>query len=59
MDGNNREADMTAIASAMSRAIRSITGADVLKHFLFFCGAGILVFALSLTYGLDLSPGLF
>ena len=50
---------MTAIASAMSRAIRSITGADVLKHFMFFCGAGILVLALSLTYGLDLSPGLF
>ncbi|MGM4916979.1 hypothetical protein [Tardiphaga sp. 813_E8_N1_3] len=50
---------MTAIVSAMSRALRSITGADVLKHFMFFCGAGILVLALSLTYGLDLSPGLF
>ncbi|MGM4887937.1 hypothetical protein AB7813_11340 [Tardiphaga sp. 20_F10_N6_6] len=50
---------MTEIASAMSRALRSITGFDVLKHFLFFCGAGILVFVLSLTYGLDLSSGLF
>jgi hypothetical protein len=59
MGGNNHEADMTAIASAMSRAIRSITGADVLKHFVFFCGAGILVFVLSLTYGVDLSSGLF
>jgi hypothetical protein len=58
MGGNDREADMTEIASAMSRAIRSIAG-DMLKHFLFFCGAGILVFVLSLTYGLDLSSGLF
>ena len=50
---------MTAIVGAMSRALRSITGADVLKHFLFFFGAGNLVFVLSLTYGLALSSGLF
>lgn len=50
---------MIAIVSAMSRALLSITGADVLRHFMFFCGAGILVFVLSLSYGLDLSSGLF
>ncbi len=50
---------MTAIVSAISDALLSTTGLDVLKHILFFCGAGILVFGLSLTYGLDLSPGLF
>jgi len=55
MAGNDRETDMTAIVSAISRALLS----DVLKHFMLFCGAGILVFVLSLTYGLDLSPGLF
>jgi hypothetical protein len=59
MGGNDRETDMTAIASAISRALLSTTGVDVLKHCMFFCGAGILVFVLSLTYGLDLSPGLF
>jgi hypothetical protein len=50
---------MTAMARAISRTLLSISGKDVLKQGLFCCGAGILVWLLSLTYGLDLSPGLF
>jgi hypothetical protein len=55
----DREADMTAIARAISHTLLSTSRGDVLKHGLLFCGAGILVSLLLLTYGLDLSPGLF
>ena len=43
---------MTAIAQALSRS--SISSSVALS-----CGACLFVFALSATYGLDLSPGFF
>jgi len=51
---------MTAIAKAVSRALHSATSdVDVLKQLALLCGAGLLVSLVLLTYGLDLSPGLF
>jgi hypothetical protein len=32
---------------------------EILKQLALFCGAGLLVSLLMMTYGLDLSPGLF
>lgn len=32
---------------------------DVLKQLALFCGAGLAVWLLMATYGLDLSPGFF
>jgi hypothetical protein len=50
---------MTAIAHALSRALQSAGEFDALKQIALFCGAGLLVSLLYLTYGLDLSPGFF
>jgi hypothetical protein len=54
---------MTAIIHALSRPFRSakeITKEiDYLKQIALFCGAGLLVSMLLLTYGVDLSPGFF
>jgi hypothetical protein len=50
---------MTAIARAISHTLLSTSRGDALKHVLLFSGAGLLVFLLLLTYGLDLSPGFF
>jgi ribose/xylose/arabinose/galactoside ABC-type transport system permease subunit len=51
---------MTAVARAFSRAFLSTAGEfDVLKHLALLCAAGLYVFLLMLTYGLDLSPGFF
>lgn len=50
---------MTAIINAISRTVFSATSSDVAKHALLLAAACVFVFVLSLTYGLDLSPGLF
>jgi len=50
---------MTAIAQALSRALVIVNDDEVLKELVVFCGAGLPVSLLMLTYGLDLSPGLF
>ena len=50
---------MTAIARALSRAFITVNEVEVLKQLALFCGAGLLVSLLMLTYGIDLSPGLF
>jgi hypothetical protein len=50
---------MTAIAHALSRALHSAGEFDILRQIALLCGAGLLVSLLYLTYGLDLSPGLF
>ena len=50
---------MVAIARALSRAFITVTEVDVLKQLLMFCAAGLFVSLLLLTYGVDLSPGLF
>ena len=50
---------MTAIARALSRVIGTVNEIDILKQIVLFCAAGLFVGLLMLTYGLDLSPGLF
>lgn len=59
MDVKDREADVTAIISAIFRTVVSVTSADVAKHALLLAGACAFVFALSLTDGLDMSLGFF
>jgi hypothetical protein len=51
---------MAAIARAFSRAFQttSLQG-DTIKQLLLFCCAGLFVSVLLMTYGMDLSPGLF
>jgi hypothetical protein len=43
----------------VSRVRVAVREIEALKQFLMFCGAGLFVWLLTLTYGLDLSPGLF
>lgn len=51
---------MTTIARAFSRVFFSNSSEfDELKTLALFCGAGLLVTLLMLTYGIDLSPGFF
>ena len=50
---------MTAIARAFSHAITTISGNEILKQIVLLCAAGLFVSLLMLTYGVDLSPGLF
>jgi hypothetical protein len=52
---------MAAIARALARAFPSTTSFDVeiLKQLALFCGAGLLVSLLLMTYGLDISAGFF
>lgn len=50
---------MTAIAQALSRALVTINDIEPLRQLAMFCGAGLLVSLLMLTYGIDLSPGFF
>jgi len=50
---------VTAIAYALSRAAQSLGEFEVLKMIAIFCGIGLLLSLISLTYGLDLSPGFF
>jgi hypothetical protein len=51
---------MTAIAQVISHAFHtaSLEG-DAFKHVIMFFGAGLLVWLILLSYGLDLSPGFF
>ena len=51
---------MTAVASVLARAFpASSPQTDVLKEVALFCGVGLLVSLLLMTYGLDLSAGFF
>jgi hypothetical protein len=51
---------MTAIASVLARVFSaSSPQTDALKLVALFCGAGLLVSLLLMTYGVDLSPGFF
>ncbi len=54
-----QEVAMTAIAHALSRAFQSTREIDILKQIALFCGAGLLVSLLCMSYGLDLSVGFF
>jgi hypothetical protein len=49
---------MAAIARVLARALPK-ESIEILKQLAFFCAAGLLVSLLMMTYGLDLSPGLF
>ena len=49
---------MTAIVQRLVRVF-SFNEIEVLKQLALFCGAGLLISLLALTYGLDLSPGFF
>lgn len=50
---------MTAIARAVSHAIVAINKFELFKQFAYLCAACLFVALLMLTYGIDLSPGLF
>jgi hypothetical protein len=50
---------MTAIAHALSRVFVTVNEVEVLKQLALFCGAGLLVSLLALSYGVDLSPAFF
>ena len=51
---------MAAIAKVFARALSKDTlELEILKQLALFCGAGLLVSLLLLSYGLDLSPGFF
>jgi hypothetical protein len=50
---------MTAIARTLSRILVSASEVETLKQLALFCGAGLLVSLLLLTWGVDLSPGFF
>ena len=51
---------MAAIVRALTRALpKESLEMEIVKQLALFCGAGLLVSLLMLTYGLDLSPGLF
>jgi hypothetical protein len=50
---------MTAIAQALSRVLVTVNEAEPLKQLVMFCGVGLLVSILLLTYGIDLSLGFF
>jgi hypothetical protein len=53
------EATMTAMAQALSRVFQSVDESDTLKKIALFCGVGLLLSLVCMTYGLDLSPGFF
>ena len=50
---------MTALARSLSRAFIAAADVDVLKEVALFAAAGLFVSWLVLSYGVDLSPGLF
>jgi hypothetical protein len=51
---------MATIARVLARALpKESIEIEILKQLALFCGAGLLVSLLMMTYGVDLSPGLF
>jgi hypothetical protein len=51
---------MAAIARFLAREVPIFgTEANIIKEFSLFGAAGLLVFFLVMSYGLDLSPGFF
>jgi hypothetical protein len=56
----NLEVAMAVLARAFWRAFPlDSPELEVLTQVVMFCGAGLLVSLLMMTYGLDLSPGFF
>jgi hypothetical protein len=59
-DSTNKATGMTAIARAFSNVIPAISpDVDIIKTVAVFCGAGLFVFLLLASYGLDVSVGFF
>jgi hypothetical protein len=50
---------MTAIAKVLSRVSRTEGNPEPLKVVAIFCGVGLLLSLVFISYGLDLSPGFF
>jgi len=50
---------MAVLAKVLSRASGFEIDTDTLRAILIFCGAGLLVSLMMLSYGIDLSPGFF
>jgi ribose/xylose/arabinose/galactoside ABC-type transport system permease subunit len=51
---------MTAMTRVISRAFPAMSPQlEILKQLALFCGAGLTVWLLMATYGLDLSSGFF
>jgi hypothetical protein len=50
---------MTTLAQALSRATGTDIEVEALKTVAMFCGVGLFVSFLFISYGLDLSPGFF
>ncbi len=50
---------MVAIAKALSRVSGTQVNIETLKAIAIFCGAGLTVSLLLVSYGLDLSAGFF
>jgi hypothetical protein len=50
---------MAAITRVLTRAFPTAIEFDILGQLAMLCGAGLLVWLLAMTYGLDLSPGFF
>jgi len=50
---------MIASAKTAVRVFGAASDSEILRQIALLCGAGLLVSLLMLTYGIDLSPGLF
>ena len=50
---------MTALAHTLARATGIQITVETLKPIVALCGAGLVVWLMFATYGLDLSPGFF
>ena len=51
---------MAAITRVLARAFpATATETKILQQLAMLCGAGLLVWLLTMTYGVDLSPGFF
>jgi hypothetical protein len=50
---------MAAAAKALSRILRTNVDVETLKTIIMFCGVGLTVSLMCLSYGIDLSPGFF
>jgi hypothetical protein len=53
------ESQMIGIGRVLSRTIITVNENELLKQIALLCAAGLLISVLMLTYGIDLSPGLF
>jgi hypothetical protein len=54
-----REIAMHAVVHKLASTFLLARDVEALKQIALFCGAGLLVSVLLLTYGVDLSPGFF